>query len=169
MPDLSSVGGSSSSSLEGVTASTAGVVIEGGTADDGIPDDGRASGSMLEGEVVSGFRSEDGVPALPLERGIASVGVRSPGFTAGLGCLGMMTSGVSKLPSSSTCVRGNFKGGGDFNNDELSLVSTSLERLGFDRLGLFDSPFPVRALSGAKFKPLEPVGPGRILSDGERS
>lgn len=98
MLDLSSVGGSNSSSLVGVTASVADGVIDGS----GMAGVGMVPGSKLDGDAVSDFKSEDGAPRLPLDRGIPSAGAGPSGFTDGLGCFGMMTSGASRLPSSST-------------------------------------------------------------------
>lgn len=103
MLDLSSVGGSNSSSLVGVTASVADGVIDGsGMAGVGMAGVGMVPGSKLDGDAVSDFKSEDGAPRLPLDRGIPSAGAGPSGFTDGLGCFGMMTSGASRLPSSST-------------------------------------------------------------------
>ena len=108
MLDLSSVGGSNSSSLVGVTASVADGVIDGsgmagvGMAGVGMAGVGMVPGIKLDGDAVSDFKSEDGAPRLPLDRGIPSAGAGPSGFTDGLGCFGMMTSGASRLPSSST-------------------------------------------------------------------
>ena len=108
MLDLSSVGGSNSSSLVGVTASVADGVIDGsgmagvGMAGVGMAGVGMVPGSKLDGDAVSDFKSEDGAPRLPLDRGIPSAGAGPSGFTDGLGCFGTMTSGASRLPSSST-------------------------------------------------------------------
>ena len=113
MLDLSSVGGSNSSSLVGVTASVADGVIDGsgmagvgmagvGMAGVGMAGVGMVPGIKLDGDAVSDFKSEDGAPRLPLDRGIPSAGAGPSGFNDGLGCFGMMTSGASRLPSSST-------------------------------------------------------------------